>query len=713
MMGETEKNIERILKMLTKKNIYDSKSKIEKLARTKFKSRLKEIKEATRASYAVRNWDYDDLWMKRRINSSITLLPKVVKLFKDKYKDTCIEEVFLNWCANNTYSYDNYEEDRYLTYGAAIWILDKLRGLDKLGQLYTIFSEYVVDEDGVNVPAVADVTYSEDVINKVVAIIQKRNDDLLLTNMKDRKRAFMDEFTASYRAKKFSDKREAYEAVLSLLPEATLNSATERFKKLSEEFWDVYFYGINKLYARKNKLLSHIERLVEQRKAYRAEQTYEDGYEKNYPPLLLMRNPSAALEATVEDLFDFGEEVCEVFEEYDYNEELIKRYNSTFTEYPFIVMDYEKRDVDEETIKRATDIQVGDIYELCFALLYLADSRDDYIWSYSGGLALVAAVAESVPWGFGEYEDVKEEKQISALASDDFDLYKLNVKGTILLDEEELQEFYQDKETVDIYRNTNLASFVYNNSGMLLPRNMRHDKGLHDKLVEGGVQPDIANRVLDCVNILKAVNNREYWLDFDGVEEKFDEQKKLIESVLSGAEREKALENEVSKLKKELEKSKELVYAAEKICKAEKEKNRTLRKQVEPLSREIADLRELVFNMDCADIQAEEPVSTDIVFPYKVNRKVVVFGGHDSWSRAIKPMIEGARFIYKDATPSSDLIRNADVVWIQTNCLSHGSFWKIVEVAKNNGVPIRYFTNASAEKCAIQIAKEDEEACLS
>ncbi len=56
---------------------------------------------------------------------------------------------------------------------------------------------------------------------------------------------------------------------------------------------------------------------------------------------------------------------------------------------------------------------------------------------------------------------------------------------------------------------------------------------------------------------------------------------------------------------------------------------------------------------------------------------------------------------------SPDIVRNADIVWIQTNCISHSQFSNVVKEARNYSVQVRYFAFASAEKSAMQIVEDD------
>ena len=66
------------------------------------------------------------------------------------------------------------------------------------------------------------------------------------------------------------------------------------------------------------------------------------------------------------------------------------------------------------------------------------------------------------------------------------------------------------------------------------------------------------------------------------------------------------------------------------------------------------------------------------------------------------------RFIGKDQLPNAEMIRNADMVWIQPNALSHAFFYKIINEVRKHQIPLRYFTYASAIKCAEELADADK-----
>ena len=125
--------------------------------------------------------------------------------------------------------------------------------------------------------------------------------------------------------------------------------------------------------------------------------------------------------------------------------------------------------------------------------------------------------------------------------------------------------------------------------------------------------------------------------------------------------------------------------------------------------RELADLREIVFNLENEEERGEEVDSVDdSVFPYEVRKDTVVFGGHETWLKAIRPMLSGnIRFVDKDINFNVNIICNTEMVWIQANALSHSQYYRIVDAARQYKKPVRYFTYASAAKGAVQVMKAD------
>ena len=103
----------------------------------------------------------------------------------------------------------------------------------------------------------------------------------------------------------------------------------------------------------------------------------------------------------------------------------------------------------------------------------------------------------------------------------------------------------------------------------------------------------------------------------------------------------------------------------------------------------------------------EEKVEEGI-FPYEVQKDIIVFGGHDTWLKTFRQLLKGKiKYVDKELNFDPTIVRYADAIWIQPNAISHAQYYKIVDAARKYKKPIRYFQYASAAKCAEQIVIDD------
>ncbi len=147
-----------------------------------------------------------------------------------------------------------------------------------------------------------------------------------------------------------------------------------------------------------------------------------------------------------------------------------------------------------------------------------------------------------------------------------------------------------------------------------------------------------------------------------------------------------------------------------------KEKDKRIEAQAtekEDLKKENKALQEVIYKMGQEEraesvsenetlCETEKDPGRDI-FPLKPKGKVVVFGGHDSWLREIKKLVEGVRFVRPETRIDISLVKNADVIWVQTNAIPHMQYDKILDLTRTNGIPLKYFASASAQRCAKQL----------
>lgn len=122
---------------------------------------------------------------------------------------------------------------------------------------------------------------------------------------------------------------------------------------------------------------------------------------------------------------------------------------------------------------------------------------------------------------------------------------------------------------------------------------------------------------------------------------------------------------------------------------------------------ELVQLRETLYRLRAEEDAEAEDSGPLVELPWQVKRRVVVYGGHDSWRKAVKPLLPGARFYDREELADLNTVRGADVVWLQVNAMSHKYYYRIINAARKHDIPVRYFGSASAKKCAVQLALDE------
>ena len=169
---------------------------------------------------------------------------------------------------------------------------------------------------------------------------------------------------------------------------------------------------------------------------------------------------------------------------------------------------------------------------------------------------------------------------------------------------------------------------------------------------------------------------------------------------------EEELKSEIKSLRAELSRMKQQVYDSSGEARDQKARYEVMAQKGANEAQELHDLRELVYNQQ-NNLFDDHSTATGIDFPYRTDRRIVVFGGHDSWSKEMKPKFPDVRFIDRTMLQNTDLIRKAEVILVQTNAIAHSHYYKIIDEVRKYGIPLRYFTYSGVGKCAEQIVNDD------
>lgn len=99
------------------------------------------------------------------------------------------------------------------------------------------------------------------------------------------------------------------------------------------------------------------------------------------------------------------------------------------------------------------------------------------------------------------------------------------------------------------------------------------------------------------------------------------------------------------------------------------------------------------------------------MFPFKVNRKILILGGQPSWIKNIKQYFYKKNIIFisddnKNTIKNYDnIVSTTDVIWCKNNGVSHDLYKKILLLARKYNIDTQYFKQnlMGGKSCAIQI----------
>ena len=683
--------------------------------------------------------DFDETRTKRRISATLGIMDGVRALAEQLCPEA--PEVYTfedDWLHRNLMlipGCDYYEARNYTLLAASLWILDQLR---ETGHFFDACREFPTDDrvyDDIDYPDIWDISHEEDSILGMLWTIQHRNDDCIglpspVTKKKKQDnwlpRYYLDQYTAENLHRQDVPSRRRFEQILSLISPEEIDRAVKQYEEL---FWDLIrrIYISRAIYVKEDQALA--QRLEEYSLMH--DEFVRDAKNLNltpegeiYPqaPIFATQNPfdmlrtpdrKAQNKARTDLMMRIGK-LTSTQDQLDQDQDDLDLRISMLTDSVGQMLTFTKKTREHffgpAVAKVWEDFRIPDPYILCFAHLYLVDQGSDLPWIYGVSGPLLELCASVLPWKYVDYEDDPEgvwehwdeESQHYVFGHQKIELPK-RIKAPVL--EDWFAMDYVDKvdpgsEEPDA---TNLAQVMYEITGGILPRNLTRYENALEELDRYGISGKKAlHPLMYCMTLLGEARHRTHvWHMPDQLAEK-PVQTQPEQKVVTV----ESLQKQLQELQQENKQLRSALYDAGRDAKNAQKKLEATEIAVEADRQELADLRELVFNQQ-EDVYHEEPTETSVRFPYTAQQRIVVFGGHDSWAREIKPRLPGIRFIDRTMLPNADLIRRADTIWIQTNALSHAYFYKIIDEARKYRIPVRYFAYASALKCAEQLALED------
>ena len=260
------------------------------------------------------------------------------------------------------------------------------------------------------------------------------------------------------------------------------------------------------------------------------------------------------------------------------------------------------------------------------------------------------------------------------------------------------------------------GQLFYLATGYALPRDQAPSSRLKSWFAEQGLPEDRAEALswgawfASYVDELRARRSMPFDVpdDFENFLKSLDDELSEMAETVSAEEKDSAAQ--VVELTRQLKESRRVLYEAEQNVRQLQERLRSAETDALRDRAELSQLRETLFELRALEGQPEDEAETEIEFPYQTERRIVAFGGHDTWRKVIRPMLPGVRFFDREMLADVNAIKSADAVWIQPNAISHPFYYRVIDMARKENIPVRYFGFASARKCAEQLVVDEQAA---
>ncbi len=351
----------------------------------------------------------------------------------------------------------------------------------------------------------------------------------------------------------------------------------------------------------------------------------------------------------------------------------------------------EPQDNDPELYADVDPLEITDPYGMCYAFLSLIDSDRDEAWLCNLSYTVLTYACQALPWaGAGVVDPDNTMEEIDV----DYEYLASLIEKTPDWDDDRSNAFLYKRLLpsplcMPVRRRISISQLTFLSSGLIPPRHggsISYTKAL---LNDAELSDEQSELLYEYFALAYAINHKEP--DYSALEDDAEEGADSAESIA-----------EVKLLRSEIKRLKNTIHQFERRNKDTETQLAEANKKLDAANRELAELRTMIR-------ESVDNVKSDVAidFPYTAKKRSVIIGGHDSWLKAIKPLLENVRYISSSENPNPNIILNCEVVWLQTNALGHSGYYKIIDLVRRNRIKVCYFSYASAEKCAEQFALED------
>lgn len=687
---------------------------------------------------------FEHTHLPRRKAAVLQYLSEAVRRFSDKYPDLNIEHEFI--CLNAAPCYCNYDtcENEYsISLAIAIFILDELTAAGRLQEAIRYFPTEAEFQGMVRLPhGFHDPSYDNALIGALAYLIQSRNDGCSKGNV------FIDSTSAEWTEERRSQlytargteeipvaeytNRQRLDTILSLIRPDVIDGAVKRYEKKMWEFTDAVLRGIRSHRKELINACNKVLQILEDVQALRG----RDGrtlHDSVVTEDLAIRESAGnvlknyLLEEKVGSTFEQLERLIEKSQEMDDECKDIELAQINLRIFAAGALEFTDRfvevGVDRDAVDALTMFTVDDPYEACFAFFWLLETGAGLPWLIAMGSGPVAAAALSLPWAHHETFDSVQDRGNTPPAEVPSLPEKLTksikaVDTSVKLYDLNCFDLTRECETLDdVFENyipRNLPQLIFSRTGLVMPRRTQGFEGIAEAWKKGGLKPDFP-WIMELYLLLAEVRQKSYhelapYMPGGHLSPEYAAAQQAAQDEVAGKdprEDSEELNRQIREYKRKLRGLEGALAGAERKRTDAEKKLARMEEERASERQELYGLRELIYQLNNGEKDEPEHLSPEIHFPYTAKKRLVSFGGHPSWRNAMQRMLPNVRFVPGEVLPNTVLIRNADMIWIQPDAISHSHFYKIADVGRTNKIPVLYFAYAGAEKCARQLVAED------
>ena len=707
------------------------------------------------------------IYRKRKISAFVDAAVQAAERFGAKYPGISVEDALIsNLTLSTLYYVDDKDAENYITLGIALFILDSLvKSCNYEKAVYFIPRDEKIND--IELPYnFQDSEFSNDVIKGVIYLIKNRlgssdtyyspesasitpekkgfaeynqylyrNDDEIKDDDISSKYEYWEKSKEYYYdlAGKMTDS-ERYYALISFIRPEIIERSVQKFREKFFELIDIILEQASVSWEKCAKIaddarsvIEHVIRLNKEIKENEKNIRLSNQNRKNTKNVFsvlssldpINNKPDSKTNLMINGMVSRMTKHENLRKRtLSLANDLIEAENDMLYIIEWMAFDLSEDISGENQVECISDFRIQNPYEILFAFIYLIDSGDSLPWVSYISECLVGFATQHLPWHEKnlDYFDEQVMNKISDKTKDDKEESSINVEVYVEDDSDEYEDEYSLKYT-DAYLYTrenlklkkdelipyNLAQIIYADSSVVPPRYKKDQYEPQQGFVKSGFtrkQAEIMQYykgLADCIQEkydFSIVAETEIRIREKRGEASVSEEPENLKEVIT------VRDKTIKALKKELHDAKKLNFELE-------DKISKMKDQYDSENQELIELRELIYKIQ-NDQQGEQDTETsNISFPYRTQARVVVFGGHETWLKVIVKLLPNVRFINPYDDPDANAIRNADVVWLQTNAMPHNKYNKIMDIVRSRKIPVKYFAYASAEKSAVQLAEFD------